>query len=386
MLARRLFRGVPSAQTGRSHAALLRSRFLSSHAASQAMVSHDFPVRNDWTVDEVREVYDSPLLDLIFRGATAHRVYFNPREVQQCTLLSIKTGGCPEDCKYCSQSSRYETEVKAEKLMQHEEVMVAARAARDAGSTRFCMGAAWRGVSQVGPRQFQRVLDMVSEIRGMNLEVCATLGMVTKEQAVELRKAGLTAYNHNLDTSREFYPKVITSRVYDDRLDTLENVRSAGISVCSGGIIGLGEEHSDRVSMLHTLATLPEHPESVPVNALVSNKGTPLEQAEPLPVFDLCRMIASARVVMPSSMVRLSAGRVSLSPAEQALCFMAGANSIFTGDKLLTTPNPEFSEDKALFDSLGLRGKEPFYYKKEPLGAGMATAEAEDLQGVAAQN
>jgi biotin synthase len=324
-----------------------------------------FPIRNDWTVEEVREVYESPLLDLVFRGATAHRQYFNPREVQQCTLLSIKTGGCPEDCKYCSQSSKYETAVKAEQLMKHDEVMAAARAASEAGSTRFCMGAAWRGVSQVGPRQFGRVLDMVSEIRGMGMEVCATLGMLNKEQATQLREAGLTAYNHNLDTSREFYPKVITSRVYDDRLETLKNVRAAGISVCCGGIIGLGEDHTDRVSLLHTLATLPEHPESVPVNALVSNEGTPLERAEPLPVFDLCRMIASARVIMPGSMVRLSAGRVSLSPAEQALCFMAGANSIFTGDKLLTTPNPEFSEDKAMFDSLGLHGKSPSFYEKE---------------------
>jgi biotin synthase len=324
-----------------------------------------FPIRNDWTVEEVREVYESPLLDLVFRGATAHRQYFNPREVQQCTLLSIKTGGCPEDCKYCSQSSKYETAVKAEQLMKHDDVMAAARAASEAGSTRFCMGAAWRGVSQVGPRQFGRVLDMVSEIRGMGMEVCATLGMLNKEQATQLREAGLTAYNHNLDTSREFYPKVITSRVYDDRLETLKNVRAAGISVCCGGIIGLGEDHTDRVSLLHTLATLPEHPESVPVNALVSNEGTPLERAEPLPVFDLCRMIASARVIMPGSMVRLSAGRVSLSPAEQALCFMAGANSIFTGDKLLTTPNPEFSEDKAMFDSLGLHGKSPSFYEKE---------------------
>lgn len=328
-----------------------------------------FPVRTDWTVDEIRKVYDTPLLDLVFRGATAHREYFNPQEVQQCTLLSIKTGGCPEDCKYCSQSSKYETAVKAEKLMQHDEVIHAARAARDAGSTRFCMGAAWRGVSQVGPRQFGRVLDMVSEIRGMGMEVCATLGMVNKEQAAQLREAGLTAYNHNLDTSREFYPKVITSRVYDDRLETLKAVRSAGISVCCGGIIGLGEAHTDRVSLLHTLATLPEHPESVPVNALVSNEGTPLEKSEPLPVFDLCRMIASARVIMPASMVRLSAGRVSLSPAEQALCFMAGANSIFTGDKLLTTPNPEFSEDKSMFDSLGLHGKAPSFYEKEPEAA-----------------
>ena len=347
---------------------------------SSAVETHSFPVRMDWTRDEIQRVYDAPLLDLVFRAATAHRAHFNPREVQQCTLLSIKTGGCPEDCKYCSQSSKYETVVDAEKLMANDDVLVAARKARDAGSTRFCMGAAWRGVSQVGPRQFQRVLNMVSDIRGMGMEVCATLGMVTKEQAASLREAGLTAYNHNLDTSREFYPKVITSRVYDDRLETLKNVREAGISVCCGGIIGLGEEHADRVSLLHTLSTLPEHPESVPVNALVANAGTPLEDVEPLPVFDLCRMIASARIIMPRSMVRLSAGRVSLSPAEQALCFMAGANSIFTGDKLLTTPNPDMSSDKHMFDSLGLVGKPPFYYEKEPMERAAASTEKQEAE------
>lgn len=327
--------------------------------------SDQFPVRHDWTRDEIRRLYKHPLLDLVYHGATAHRIYFNPREVQQCTLLSIKTGGCPEDCKYCSQSSSYKTAVKAEKLMDFDEVMESAKRAKEAGSSRFCMGAAWRGVSQVGPRQFDRVLDMVSEIRGMGLEVCATLGLLNTEQAKALKKAGLTAYNHNLDTSKEYYPKVITSRVYEDRLKTLESVREAGISVCCGGIIGLGETHEDRVSLLHTLATLPEHPESVPVNSLVANEGTPLENAEPVPVWDLCRMIATARIIMPRSMVRLSAGRVTLSTSEQALCFMAGANSIFTGDKLLTTPNPEFSEDNAMFEALGLTGKQPFFYEEK---------------------
>lgn len=325
--------------------------------------SDRFPVRHDWTREEIRRVYNHPLLDLVYHGATAHRMYFNPREVQQCTLLSIKTGGCPEDCKYCSQSSSYKTAVKAEKLMDFEDVMESAKKAKEAGSTRFCMGAAWRGVSQVGPRQFDRVLKMVSEIRGMGMEVCATLGLVNTEQAKALKEAGLTAYNHNLDTSKEYYPKVITSRVYEDRLKTLASVREAGISVCCGGIIGLGESHEDRVSLLHTLATLAEHPESVPVNALVANEGTPLEDAECVPVWDLCRMIATARIIMPRSMVRLSAGRVTLSGSEQALCFMAGANSIFTGDKLLTTANPEFCEDKAMFETLGLRGKEPFFYE-----------------------
>lgn len=326
----------------------------------QSAQSDMFPIRTDWTLLEIHDIYKHPLLDLIYRGATAHRQYFNPRQVQQCTLLSIKTGGCPEDCKYCSQSSSYKTAVKAEKLMDVDSVLDSARRAKDAGSTRFCMGAAWRGVSQVGNRQFGRVLDMVRGVRAMGMEVCATLGMVNLEQAKRLKEAGLTAYNHNLDTSREFYPQVISSRVYEDRLKTLECVREAGISVCCGGIIGLGESHDDRVSLLHTLATMPQHPESVPVNALVANEGTPMEQAEPVPVWDLCRMIATARIVMPTSMVRLSAGRVSLSPAEQALCFMAGANSIFTGDKLLTTPNPEFGEDSKMFAMFGLDGKEPF--------------------------
>lgn len=330
-------------------------------ATNTATIYH---VRNDWTLEEIQQIYNHPLLDLMYHSATAHRQYFNPRQVQQCTLLSIKTGGCPEDCKYCSQSSRYKTEVKAEKLMDIKTVIENAKLAKEAGSTRFCMGAAWRGVSQVGSGQFNRVLNMISEIRDMNLEVCATLGLLNTEQAIKLKEAGLTAYNHNLDTSKEFYPKVITSRVYEDRLKTLQVVRDAGISVCCGGIIGLGESHDDRISLLHTLSNLPTHPESVPVNALVANKGTPLQDKDSVPVWDLCRMIATARIIMPTSMVRLSAGRVSLSHAEQALCFMAGANSIFTGDKLLTTPNPEFSEDRQLFYTLGLMGKKPFFFEE----------------------
>ncbi|KAI0562673.1 biotin synthetase [Gracilaria domingensis] len=336
----------------------------SSMQAENSFGLKSYPVRHNWSREEIRHIYHQPLLELIYHGATAHRIYFDPREVQRCTLLSIKTGGCPEDCKYCSQSSKFETEVKAEKLMEFEDVMKEARKAKEAGSTRFCMGAAWRGVSQVGPRQFGRVLNMVKEIRGMGMEVCATLGLLTKEQAIALKDAGLTAYNHNLDTSKEFYPQVITSRFYEDRLKTLENVREAGVSVCCGGIIGLGESHEDRVSLLHTLSTLPEHPESVPVNALVANAGTPLEFAKPIGVWDLCRMIATARVVMPRSMVRLSAGRVTLSESEQALCFMAGANSIFTGEKLLTTPNPEFDKDTSMMETLGLIGKPPFFYEE----------------------
>jgi biotin synthase len=369
VLRRQVSRSVSSQIPQESRARHLESIHLAVPSDSERQDGRSngsaFPVRNDWTLNEIQSVYESPLLELIFRGASVHRIYFNPQEVQQCTLLSIKTGGCPEDCKYCSQSSKYETAVAAEKLMELDEVLTSARKAKDAGSTRFCMGAAWRGVSQVGPRQFNRVLDMVSGIRGMGMEVCATLGMLNKDQAIALKSAGLTAYNHNLDTSREFYPKVITSRVYEDRLETLEHVREAGISVCCGGIIGLGESHEDRVSLLQTLATLPEHPESVPVNALVANSGTPLESSKPVAIWDMCRMIATARVVMPRTMVRLSAGRVSLSPAEQALCFLSGANSIFTGDKLLTTPNPEFSADAELFEVLGLTGKKPFFYKDE---------------------
>lgn len=247
--------------------------------------------------------------------------------------------------------------------MDVDSVLERARAAKQSGSTRFCMGAAWRGVSQVGPRQFGRVLDMVREIRDMNMEVCATLGMLTSEQAQKLKEAGLTAYNHNLDTSREFYPKVITSRTYDDRLKTLGHVRDAGISVCCGGIIGMGEKHEDRVKLLHTLATMPKHPESVPVNGLVANEGTPLQEQKEVGVWDLCRMIATARVVMPATMVRLSAGRKELGSVGQALCFLAGANSIFMGDKLLTTANAEEGEDEKLFDILGLKGKEPFFYE-----------------------
>lgn len=339
-----------------------------------------FPVRTDWTLEEVREVYNRPLMSLIFDGATAHRAYFHPREVQQCTLLSIKTGGCPEDCSYCSQSSRYVTAVEAERLLALEAVLASAREAKAAGSTRFCMGAAWRGVAQVGPRQFDRVLSMVSEIRDMGMEVCATLGMVTAPEAARLKAAGLTAYNHNLDTSREFYPTVITSRDYDDRLRTLAAVREAGISVCSGGIIGLGEGHTDRVSLLHTLATLPAHPESVPVNALVANEGTPLADMPPVPASELWRMVATARLLMPRSMVRLSAGRLTLSMAEQALCFLAGANSIFTGDKLLTTPNPEHSADAQMFATLGLVGKQPFYYDGESYAAAAAGGAAAPVE------
>jgi len=316
-------------------------------------------VRHDWTRDEIAAIYHLPFHELMYRAATVHRMYWNPSEVQQCTLLSIKTGGCTEDCSYCSQSARYKTFVKPTPTMKVQQVLEAAQRAKDAGSTRFCMGAAWR---ELGNKKgaFRHILEMVRGVNGMGLEVCCTLGMLTAEQAKQLKEAGLTAYNHNLDTSPEHYPNVITTRSYEDRLQTIANVRDAGISVCCGGILGLGEKESDRVGLLHVLATLDEHPESVPINALVSVQGTPLgdmDDIEEVSAFDMARMIATARIVMPRTMVRLSAGRLSFSDAEQYMMFQAGANSIFNGDKLLTTDNPEFDADQALFEKLGLRGK-----------------------------
>jgi biotin synthase len=315
-------------------------------------------IRNDWTRAEIENIYHSPILDLIYRAATVHRTYHDPQEVQVCTLLSIKTGGCVEDCAYCSQAARYHTEVKVHKLLPTEEVLEHAKAAKEAGSTRFCMGAAWREVRD--NKDFDRVLDMVKGVNQMGMEVCCTLGMLTKEQAEKLKDAGLYAYNHNLDTSEEYYEEVISTRTFKDRLDTIENVRKAKISVCSGGIIGMGENHTDRIGMLLTLATLPEHPESVPVNALVPIAGTPLEDCPRVSVWEMIRMIATARIIMPKAMVRLSAGRLQMSTEEQALCFMAGANSIFAGDKLLTTPNPEVDADKQMFQVLNLKPRQAF--------------------------
>jgi biotin synthase len=318
-------------------------------------------VRHDWTKDEIAAIYTTPFVDLMYRASTVHRMYWDASEVQQCTLLSIKTGGCTEDCSYCSQSTRHKTFVKPTPTLKVQQVLEAARAAKDAGSTRFCMGAAWR---ELGNKQnaFGHILDMVRGVNALGLEVCCTLGMLNSDQARQLKQAGLTAYNHNLDTSPEHYPNVITTRTYQDRLDTIANVRDAGISVCCGGILGLGEQEADRVGLLHVLATLPEHPESVPINALVSVQGTPLGDADDdnigkVDAFDMARMIATARIVMPRTMVRLSAGRLSFSAAEQFLMFQAGANSIFNGDKLLTTANPDVNADQALFDKLGLKGK-----------------------------
>ncbi len=320
-------------------------------------------IRHDWTTAEINAIYETPLLELIYRAATVHRHFQDTAEVQVCTLLSIKTGGCPEDCAYCPQAARYHTDVKTQSLMQKEEVLEYARKAKEAGSTRFCMGAAWREVRD--NRDFDRVLEMVKGVNEMGLEVCCTLGMLTKEQAKKLQGAGLHAYNHNLDTSAEYYGEIIHTRTYEDRLQTLDNVRKAGVTVCCGGIIGLGEKQEDRIGMLHTLSNLPEHPESVPINALVRIKGTPLENNPKVDVWDMVRMIATARILMPKTMVRLSAGRLEFSVAEQALCFMAGANSIFAGEKLLTTPNPSFDDDNTMFALLGLKPRAAFKEERE---------------------
>ena len=315
-------------------------------------------IRNNWTLAEIKEIYDTPLLDLVFKAATIHREYNAIGEVQVCTLLSIKTGGCPEDCAYCPQAARYNTGVNVQALMKKEEVLEYAARAKAAGSTRFCMGAAWREVRD--NKDFDRVLDMVKGVNEMGMEVCCTLGMLNGDHAKRLAEAGLYAYNHNLDTSSDYYGEIISTRTYSDRLETLDNVRKAGVTVCCGGIIGLGESHEDRIKMLHTLSTLPEHPESVPINALVRVAGTPLADNPKVDVWDMVRMIATARILMPGTMVRLSAGRAEMSQSEQALCFMAGANSIFAGEKLLTTPNPTFEEDDQLFQLLGLKPRIAF--------------------------
>ena len=320
-------------------------------------------IKNNWTFDEIKSIYNKPLLELMYEAATIHRTYNNTGEVQVCTLLSVKTGGCPEDCAYCPQAARYNTGVKVHKLLQYDEVISKANEAKQSGSTRFCMGAAWREVRNNS--DFDKVLDMVKGVNQLGLEVCCTMGMLTEEQAEKLKEAGLYAYNHNLDTSEDHYHKIISTRTFDDRLNTIGNVRKAGISVCSGGIIGMGESDDARIGMIYTLATLPEHPESVPVNALVAVEGTPLEDMKRVSVFEMVRMIATVRITMPKTMVRLSAGRLDMPVSEQALCFMAGANSIFAGDKLLTTPNPTFTDDMAMFDLLGLKPREAF--KKEKI-------------------
>lgn len=315
-------------------------------------------VRQDWTSAEVREIYDLPLTELLFRAQEVHRAHHPPDAIQLCTLLSIKTGACPEDCAYCPQSARYDTEVEAEALLSVDTVLQKARVAKDAGATRFCMGAAWRSPKK-GSRQFEQVVQMVRGVRELGLEACATLGMLDEDQAMALADAGLTAYNHNLDTSSEFYPQIITTRTYQDRLETIGHVAKAGISLCCGGIIGMGESTDDRVSMLATLANLDPQPESVPINALVAVSGTPLEDQKPVDGVELARMCATARILMPEAMVRLSAGRTELSTEAQLLCFMAGANSIFYGDRLLTTGNPDHDSDLELLREAGLRRLQP---------------------------
>jgi biotin synthase len=309
------------------------------------------PIRHDWSRAELRALFELPFSELIFRAQAVHRAHFNPREVQISTLISIKTGGCPEDCAYCPQSARYHTGVRAEKLMQAETVVAEARAAKAAGASRFCMGAAWREPKE---RDLDAVCAMVAGVKALGLETCATLGMLTQGQARRLKQAGLDFYNHNLDTSPDYYGAIITTRDYKDRLDTLAHVRDAGIAVCCGGIIGMGEDVEDRIGLIAVLATLPTHPESVPINMLVRVEGTPLASQRPLDPLDFVRMIAVARIAMPCSMVRLSAGREDMSDETQALCFLAGANSIFYGPKLLTTANPARDRDLRLLDKLGL--------------------------------
>ncbi|MBN4053948.1 biotin synthase BioB [Haliea sp. AH-315-K21] len=312
-------------------------------------------IRHDWSTEEVQTLFDLPFNELLFQAQSVHRQHFDPNEVQVSTLLSIKTGACPEDCQYCSQSGHYNTELEKEKLMEVEKVLYEAQKAKENGASRFCMGAAWKHPSK---KDFPHVLAMVKGVRELGLETCMTLGALSEEQTQALAKVGLDYYNHNIDTSREYYKKIISTRSFDDRLDTLSHVRDAGIKVCSGGIVGMGEQAEDRIAFLRELANLPEHPDSVPINNLVKIKGTPLEHADDIEPFDFIRMIAVARILMPYSHVRLSAGREAMNEQMQALCFFAGANSIFYGERLLTTSNPLENEDMALFAKLGIRPEE----------------------------
>ena len=319
-------------------------------------------LRHDWTKEELLDIYNKPLLTLIYEAASVHRSWHKADEVQISTLLSVKTGGCPEDCSYCGQAARYQTGIKVQALLPTETVLAHARKAKENGASRFCMAAAWREVRDNS--DFDRIIDMVKGVNDMDLEVCCTLGMLTESQANRLKEAGLYAYNHNLDTSEDYYNEIISTRKFDNRIKTIENVRKAGVTVCSGGIIGLGESHADRISMLLTLANMEKHPESVPINALARVKGTPLENNPKVDIWDMVRMIATARIAMPASMVRLSAGRIEMTEVEQAWCFMAGANSIFTGERetLLVTPNPGVSDDLQMLQHLGLK---PMVKEKE---------------------
>ena len=322
-------------------------------------------IRHGWTEKEIQEIYSVPLLELVYKAATIHRKFHDPSEIQVSSLLSIKTGACPEDCAYCPQSARYHTNIDAEPLLSFQKVIETAKKAKKSGATRFCMGAAWREVKN-GP-EFERILEMVTAINNMAMEVCCTLGMLTESQAKRLETAGLYAYNHNLDTSKEYYKKIITTRTYEDRIKTLENIRKTKITVCSGGIIGMGESIKDRVEMLVTLSSLNPHPESVPINILIPVKGTPLGSQKLVSIWEMVRMIATTRIVMPESMVRLSAGRVNMNKEGQALCFLSGANSIFTGEKLLTQQNPEVNEDMYMLKTLGLKPMKAFKELKRKL-------------------
>ena len=327
--------------------------------------------RNNWTKEEIITLYNKPMMDLLYEAATIHRATHDPNVVQVSTLLSIKTGGCPEDCGYCPQAARYHTNIKTNDLMSVQQVKAQALRAKSSGSSRVCMGAAWRNVKD-GP-EFEQVLEMIRTINKLDMEVCCTLGMITENQARRLAEAGLYAYNHNLDSSEEYYKEVISTRGYEDRLETIANVRKTNVTVCSGGIIGMGESIEDRAGMLVTLASLNPQPESVPINALVAVEGTPLENEKPVEIWDMLRMVATTRIVMPKTQVRLSAGRSQMTREGQAMCFFAGANSIFAGDKLLTTPNPDVNEDMKMFELLGLIPQKPFIQKMQP-----QSVEAED--------
>ncbi|MEM9078691.1 MAG: biotin synthase BioB [Bacteroidota bacterium] len=330
-------------------------------------------IRNNWTKKEILEIYNKPLMELLYDAATVHRQFHDPNTVQVSTLLSIKTGGCPEDCGYCPQAARYHTDIEGNDLMSVQQVKAQALRAKSSGSSRVCMGAAWRNVKD-GP-EFDQVLEMVRTINKLDMEVCCTLGMVTENQAKRLAEAGLYAYNHNLDTSEEYYKEVISTRGYEDRLETIENVRKTNVTVCSGGIIGMGESVEDRAGMLVALSTLSPQPESVPINALVAVEGTPMEEEKPVEIWEMIRMVATTRIVMPETQVRLSAGRTEMSREGQAMCFFAGANSIFAGDKLLTTSNPDVNEDMKMFKMLGLNPQKPFTKISQP-----KTVEAEDSE------
>ena len=329
--------------------------------------------KHNWTKQEIIDIYNKPLMDLLYQAATIHRENHDPNVVQVSTLLSIKTGGCPEDCGYCPQAARYHTKVEGNDLMSVSQVKAQALRAKSSGSSRVCMGAAWRNVKD-GP-EFDEVLEMVRTINKLDMEVCCTLGMLTENQAHRLAEAGLYAYNHNLDTSEEYYKEVISTRGFEDRLQTIENVRKTNVTVCSGGIIGMGESIEDRAGMLVALSTLNPQPESVPINALVAVEGTPMEDEKPIEIWEMIRMVATTRIIMPETQVRLSAGRTEMSREGQAMCFFAGANSIFAGDKLLTTPNPNVDDDMKMFDLLGLKPQKPFIKIMQP-----TTVEAKDSQ------